>query len=115
MLRILACGQENDSGRKLYEIRHRWAAGVLQSERVSVAEGTRQIGTVTLGEGSPHVNAFGSNSRKEELFIKNTGLRQLARGNMWSDVFPVVPDKRRCASIEDNQHLTEAVTLTVIK
>jgi len=50
-----------------------------EDERMNVVEGTRQNRTVTSEEGAPLLQCIGSNDGKGELFIKNTGLRQIAK------------------------------------
>ena len=65
-------------------------------------EGTRQIGTVTSGEGAPFMKVDGSNKRKGGLFIKNTGQCKVAKPRILSDVCPAESNKGRCESIEHN-------------
>jgi hypothetical protein len=53
--------------------RHRWTRRVFSGARVMDCSGTRQISTVTSGEGVPRATWVAVNSLRR-LFNKNTGL-----------------------------------------
>ncbi len=76
-----------------YLNRHRLAGRVCSGVWVNNGEGTRQIDSVTSGDGVPTKMAWVSLNREWRLFIKNTGFCKVEKQCIGSDACPALKSK----------------------